>query len=77
MQINRYFLFSLLWDVCGDVCTLTFQSDSHAILKLSGPNVRKTVSQLVLVDLHPRVFRQRSYRLHANPAYSGHYVADR
>lgn len=49
-------LLSRLREVCGDVCALTSQSDSRAILKLSGPDVREAASRLVPIDLHPRVF---------------------
>ncbi|BCI68695.1 hypothetical protein AAJCM20276_33190 [Acetobacter aceti] len=49
-------LLSRLGEVCGDACALTSQSDSRAILKLSGPDSRNVASRLVPVDLHPRVF---------------------
>ncbi|MCH4092034.1 sarcosine oxidase subunit gamma [Acetobacter sp.] len=49
-------LLSRLREVCEDVCALTSQSDSRAILKLSGPDSREAASRLVPIDLHPRAF---------------------
>jgi len=41
----------------GDLASISDQSDGYAVLRLSGPKVRDTLSKLMPIDLHPRAFK--------------------
>lgn len=41
----------------GDLASVSDQSDGYAVLRVSGPRIRDTLSKMVPVDVHPRVFR--------------------
>ncbi len=41
----------------GDAASISDQSDSRAVLRLSGPRVRDVLAKGLAVDLHPRAFR--------------------
>lgn len=40
----------------GDAAAVTDQSDGYAVLRLSGPRVRRVLEKCVSIDLHERVF---------------------
>jgi methylglutamate dehydrogenase subunit D len=44
-------------EMLGDLASISDQSDGYAVLRLSGPKVRDTLSKLVPVDVHPLAFR--------------------
>jgi sarcosine oxidase subunit gamma len=46
-----------LQSVLGNTASVVDQSDAYAVLRLSGPGLRETLSKLVPLDLHARAFR--------------------
>lgn len=42
--------------VCGSTAAVLDQSDGRFLLRLSGPDVRKTLAKGFTIDLHPRAF---------------------
>ena len=40
----------------GDLASVSDQSDGYAVLRLTGPKLRETLSKVVPIDLHPRAF---------------------
>ena len=48
---------AMLADTIGDLASLSDQSDAYAVLRLSGPRVRETLSRLVPIDVHSRNFK--------------------
>ena len=41
---------------CGSTAAIVDQSDGRFVLRLSGPDVRRTLAKGVTIDLHPRAF---------------------
>jgi sarcosine oxidase subunit gamma len=47
---------NLLAGTIGNSAAISDQTDGYAVLRMSGPRLRDTLSKLVPVDVHPRVF---------------------
>jgi len=41
----------------GGMASVSDQSDGYAVLRLAGPKLRDTLAKLILIDVHPRVFK--------------------
>ena len=46
-----------LIEACRGSCTVVDQSDARALVSISGPRARQTLSKLLAIDLHPKVFK--------------------
>ncbi len=42
----------------GALASISDQSDGYAVLRLTGTKVRDTLAKLILIDVHPRAFKQ-------------------
>jgi sarcosine oxidase subunit gamma len=52
--------FKALAEQMGDVAAVTDQSDSRALVKVSGTSARNVLAKGVAIDLHPKSFRTGS-----------------